>query len=228
MNSLDRLKLMAAEAAVAEIKDGMVVGLGTGSTADFALQSLARRVTHGLKISCVPTSERTAARARALGLDFGDLASFPAIDLTIDGADEIEIGTLNLIKGLGGALLREKIVASASDRVIIIADDSKLADRLGRYRPIPVEILPFGHSLQIRRLAALGCVPHLRLDATGAPFVTDSGNYILDCRFGAIREAADLQTEIARLPGVIEIGLFLGLAHEAVIASTKGITWLKR
>jgi ribose 5-phosphate isomerase A len=161
----DHLKRLAAAAAVAEVEDGMVLGLGSGSTAAFAVEALAARVAQGLDIVAIPTSERTATQARRLGIGLSSFAEHRRLDMTIDGADEVEIGTLNLIKGRGGALLREKIVASASDRMVVIVDEGKLVDRLGQHVRVPVEIVPFGWQVTLDRLADLGARPTLRVRA---------------------------------------------------------------
>ncbi len=177
----DVLKREAAEAAIELVEDGMVVGLGTGSTATFAVEALARRHRQGLRFLGLPTSERTASLATEAGIPLTSFAADRRIDLTIDGADEVELGTLNLIKGLGGALLREKIVAAASRRLAIIVDDSKLVDRLGTHVPVPVEVVEFGLQATWAALEAVGDTAKLRLSHTGNPFVTDSGNRIQDC-----------------------------------------------
>lgn len=223
----DALKRAAALRAVAEVEDGMVLGLGTGSTAAFVLEGLAARVAQGLRIVGIPTSEDTAARARSLGIPIAGFAEHQRLDLTIDGADEVERHTLHLIKGLGGALLREKIVAAASDRLVIVVDREKLVDRLGEHTPVPVEVIQFGWQATAAALARLGALPQLRRkDATGEPFVTDGGNYIIDCRFGAIADPAALERDIAMIVGAIESGLFIGLASAVVNASEDGVELL--
>ncbi len=205
----------------------MVVGLGTGSTAAFALEALARRVAGGLQISGIPTSEATAAQARRLGIPLTDFAQHRRIDLTIDGADEIERRTLHLIKGRGGALLREKIVASASRRVVIVADHSKLVDRLGERAAVPVEIVPFGWQLAVERLEVLGATVRLRR-AQDQPFRTDGGNYIADCAFPSILDAPELERRVGAVLGVIESGLFIDLATGVVLGTPEGPKWLRR
>jgi ribose 5-phosphate isomerase A len=212
----EAMKRRAAIRAVAEVESGMVVGLGTGTTAALAVECLAERVAQGLKIRGIPTSEATAAQARRLGVPLTDFSAHARIDLTIDGADQVERGTLNLVKGLGGALLREKIVASASARMIVIADDSKLVDRLGAQTPLPVEITPFGYPVTLARLEEIGAAPRLRR-AGGAPFTTDGGNYIADCAFAAVADAGALEARLAAIIGVVESGLFVGLADTAII-----------
>jgi ribose 5-phosphate isomerase A len=174
MATVDARKLAAAEAAAALVEDGMVVGLGSGSTATLAVAAVGRRVAQGLRIVAIPTSEKTAAQARGLGIPLITLEDRDSIDLTIDGADEIERGSLDLVKGLGGALLREKLVASVTRRLVIVADESKLVDKLGASGlPIPVEVVPFGWQTTARRLRALGAEWTQRLDTAGQPFITD-------------------------------------------------------
>ncbi|HEY7336367.1 MAG TPA: ribose-5-phosphate isomerase RpiA [Bryobacteraceae bacterium] len=222
------LKRAAADAAVALVGDGMVVGLGTGSTAAFAIGALGRRVTEGLRISCIPTSEHTAAQARALNIPLVTLNERTEIDIAIDGADEVEKGALNLIKGMGGALLREKIVAISSGRFIVIVDESKLVERLGEKGAVPVEVAPFGWPATARRLKALGCELSIRLNPDDSEFRTDGGNYILDCRFGPIRDPAALACEIDSVVGVVEHGLFLGMASQVIVGAAAGVRVLER
>lgn len=206
----------------------MVVGLGTGSTAAFAVEELARLWKQGLRFVGIPTSERTAAQATAAGITLTTLDEHPRIDLTIDGADEVERRTLNLIKGLGGALLREKIVAAASKRLAIIVDDSKLVNCLGATAPVPVEVVTYGLEPAILSLQALGAGVTLRRDATGKPFVTDSGNRIVDCNFGEVGDATELEDSIRRVVGVVESGLFIGRADVVFVASTNGVHQMER
>ena len=219
----DALKRAAAEAAVGLVEDGMVVGLGTGSTAAFAVEALARRHRQGLRFFGIPTSERTAAQAAAAGIPLTSLDEHRQIDLTIDGADEVERGTLNLIKGLGGALLREKIVAAASRHLAIIVDGAKLVDRLGTRAPVPVEVVGFGLEATRAALEGLGASARLRRSPAGEPFVTDGGNRILDCRFGPIAEPARLEDRIRRVVGVVESGLFIGRADPVFVADEAGV-----
>jgi ribose 5-phosphate isomerase A len=206
----------------------MVIGLGTGSTAHYAIEALVRQVRRGLRIRAIPTSERSAEQARAGGIPLTTFAEHRHLDLTIDGADEIELGTLNLIKGLGGALLREKIVASVSARLIIVADHEKLVDQLGMKTPVPVEVVPFGWETTADRLRRLGADPQPRRDASGQLFCTDGGNRILDCRFRAITDARDLDGLIGRTVGVVETGLFIGMAEVALIADAAGVRTIRR
>jgi ribose 5-phosphate isomerase A len=215
------LKAMAAERAVDLLHDGMLVGLGSGSTAALAVTAIARRE---LKITGIATSEKTADLARGLGIPLRELAAGTRIELTIDGADEVEEGSLDLIKGRGGALLREKIVASATDRLVIVADESKVVARLSAVeRPIPVEVVTFGWETTARRLEALGARPQRR-----AGFVTDGGHYILDCLFPKMDDARRLALELDRVVGVVEHGLFIGMASEAIVASVAGVRVLRR
>ncbi len=222
----DALKRQSAEAAVAEVRDGMVLGLGTGSTAAIAVDLLGARVREGLRIIGVPTSERTAVQARSLGIPLGDLAEHPELDLAIDGADEVHTRTLDLIKGLGGALLREKIVAAASRRLIVIVDEGKLVSELGGVR-LPVEVARFGWQATARHLERAGADPRLRLAPDGAPFVTDNGNHILDCAL-AIDDAAATEARLHRIPGVVETGLFVGIAARVIAGTPSGPRILDR
>jgi ribose 5-phosphate isomerase A len=222
-SDLDALKQAAAESTVALVGDGMVVGLGSGSTAAFAVSAVARRVREGLRIIAIPTSESTAARAREGGIPLTTFAEHARIDITIDGADEIEAGSLNLIKGHGGALLREKIVAGASRRLVIIADESKLVERLGLRTTIPVEVIPFGWQITARRLQELGAKVTLRRGAGEEPFSSDGGHYILDCGFEMRASADSLAEELDGTIGVVEHGLFLGMAAEAHLAGSGGV-----
>ncbi|HEX4172637.1 MAG TPA: ribose-5-phosphate isomerase RpiA [Acetobacteraceae bacterium] len=223
----DAEKRAAAQAAVAMVEDGMVIGLGTGSTAHFAVEALISRVRAGLRIRAIPTSERTADQARAGGIPLTSFAEHHRLDLTIDGADEIELGTLNLIKGLGGALLREKIVAVASARLVIVADHEKLVNHLGAKSPVPVEVVPFGWETTANRLRQLGAEPQPRRDASGQLFCTDGGNRILDCRFRAIPDPAGLDRLIGQTVGVVETGLFIGMTEIALIADDNGVRTLR-
>jgi ribose 5-phosphate isomerase A len=219
----DTLKREAAESAVALVQDGMIVGLGTGSTAAFAIDALAKRHRRGLRFAGIPTSERTAAWATAAGIPLTSFAVHREIDLTIDGADEVERGTLNLIKGLGGALLREKIVAAASRRLAIIVDGAKLSDRLGTHAPVPVEVVQFGLEPTWSALEALGATVRPRLSPSGEAFVTDGGNRILDCQFDTIIEPAQLEQRIGRVVGVVESGLFINRADWVFVADAAGV-----
>jgi ribose 5-phosphate isomerase A len=219
----DALKRAAAEAAVDLVQDGMVVGLGTGSTATFAIEALGRRHREGLQFIGIPTSEHTAAQAKAANIPLTSFREDREIDLTIDGADEVERGTLNLIKGLGGALLHEKIVAAASRRLAIVVDGLKVVDRLGARTPIPVEVVAFGVEATQAALESIGATARLRRSATGEPFITDSGNRILDCSFGTIADPATLETRIRRVVGVVESGLFIARADVVFVADMSGV-----
>jgi ribose 5-phosphate isomerase A len=226
--AVKRFKEAASQAAVEQLEDGMVVGLGSGTTAALAVSAIGRRVQEGLRIIGIPTSEQTAALARSLGIVLSTLAEHARIDATIDGADEVEIGTLNLIKGGGGNLLREKIVAASSARLVIIADERKLVHRLGGQAKVPVEVVPFGWQATANRLSGSGTDPVLRLGADGESFLTDGRHYILDCFYGPIADPLALQTQLDGTIGVVEHGLFLGLASEAFIGGVEGVARLRR
>jgi ribose 5-phosphate isomerase A len=220
------LKIEAARAALSHVKNGMRLGIGTGSTADEFVRLLAERVEAGLDIIGVPTSERTAVLCRELGVPLATLDDVPELDLTVDGADEID-SELTLIKGGGGALLREKIVAASSRRMIVIADSSKLVATLGRY-PLPIEVNRFGLGatrIAVEKVAAsLGLSgPAALRNVNGEDFVTDGGHLILDASFGLIPDARALSSALHGIPGVVEHGLFIGIASMAVIADTGGI-----
>jgi ribose 5-phosphate isomerase A len=220
------LKIEAARAALGHVSSGMRLGIGSGSTAEEFVRLLAEQVASGMKIVGVPTSERTAALCVELGVPLSSLDETPELDLTIDGADEID-PELTLIKGGGGALLREKIVAATSAAVIVIADQSKLVETLGRF-PLPIEVNRFGlraTELAIGRVAEkLGLSGPLTLRMTnGAPFVTDGGHFILDASFGRIPDTRALSMGLHAVPGVVEHGLFLGLAQTAIIAGSDGV-----
>jgi len=200
----------------------MTVGLGTGSTAEYAIRRLAWRVRDdGLRVSGVPTSLRTELLAQELGIPLVDINGVGHIDLTIDGADEID-SAFNMIKGGGGALLREKVVARASRLEIIVVDPAKVVKRLGERWPVPVEVVPFGWAQTARGLRALGCETKLRGVAEDRPDRTDNGNYLLDCRFPVIDHPAELEKKINAVPGVAACGLFIGLAHRMVIGHPDG------
>jgi ribose 5-phosphate isomerase A len=228
----DEYKQQAAERALTLVEDGMTLGLGTGSTAARFVDLLGRRVAQGLKVSCVATSEATRAQAERLGIALIDLDHRPFLDLAVDGADEID-GELRLIKGGGGALLREKIVATASERMVVIADHTKRVATLGAF-PLPVEVVQFGVAATRNMIDVLaadaGCEGEitLRKQADGRPFVTDGGNFILDCAFGRIGEPEALDEALKLVPGVVESGLFLGIADAAIIAGPDGVVMLER
>lgn len=227
----DELKRQAAAAAVAEVQDGMVLGLGTGSTAAIAVDLLGARIKQeGLRVVGIPTSERTAAQAAALGIPIAGFDAHDSIDLTIDGADEVHTGTLDLIKGLGGALLREKIVAAASRRMTVVVDEGKLVSALGAKVRLPVEVVAFGHEAALRRLRDAGADPVLRMAANGAgPYRTDGGNLIADCAFGGpIPDPAALHACLKALVGVVDTGLFIGIATRVIAGTSAGPRILER
>ena len=215
MKSMDTPKKRAAETALELIRAGQVVGLGTGSTAKFAIEGLGRLIREGLSVQGVPTSIATERMARELGIPLMGLNDVNIVDITLDGADEID-PDFNMIKGGGGALTREKLVALASTRRVILVDESKLVSRLGASRPLPIEVLPFSWTMSARLLTDLGCTATLRRDGE-SPFVTDNGNHILDCEFGPIEDAEVLEKRIKLLPGVVDCGLFIGIADTLVI-----------
>jgi ribose 5-phosphate isomerase A len=226
------LKKAVAARALDYVADGMKLGLGSGSTAEMFVELLAPRVKGGLKVTCVPTSEKTAALARKLGITLAPLDDLAPLDLTVDGADEAD-RDLNLIKGGGGMLLREKIVAAASKRMVVIADESKLVARLGKY-PLPVEVVAFGHKSTAQRLAAaLDTLGYSRAPLTlrmrdGEMFKTDSGNVIYDCALGSIANAPKLAAALGAVPGVVDHGLFIGIATTLLIAGPGDIAVIER
>jgi ribose 5-phosphate isomerase A len=228
VSPVNRSKEAAANFSATLLENGMVVGLGSGTTATLGVAAIGRRVQRGLKIIGIPTSEQTAEEARGLGIPLSTLGSHPRIDIAIDGADEVETGTLNLIKGGGGNLLREKIVAVASLRFIIIVDDTKVVAQLGSRAPIPVEVAQFGWQTTAIRLQQLGGNPTLRLHPDGTNFVTDGGNYILDCVYGPIQSPQELQRQLDGTVGVMEHGLFIGMASQVIIGGPEGIKLLQR
>ncbi len=205
----------AGRAAAKFVRDGDIVGLGTGSTAYFAVIALGERVKAGLKMVGIPTSMQTVELARAVGIPLTTLDEHPEIDITIDGADEVD-PHLNLIKGGGGALLREKVVASVTKKMIVVADAGKIVSVLGKF-PLPVEVISFARTVVEKKIAALGGVPKLRTKPDGSPFLTDNSNQILDCSFGAIADPAGLARELNGVPGVVEHGLFIGMAKLVLV-----------
>ena len=219
------MKRKAADAALTYVKPGMVLGLGTGSTARFFLEGVARLVREGVDLKGVPTSFATADAAKELGIPLTSLEERPSVDLCVDGADEVD-PRLDLIKGLGGALFREKIVAAASKRFIVIVDDSKLVPRLGTKAPVPVEAHPFGWKAAASALEALGATVELRR-RDSETVRTDNGNNIFDARFGPIKAPAKLAAQIAAIPGVVGHGLFLGMADAVLVASERGVRTLR-
>ena len=228
--SRDELKRAAAEEALGSVHSGMVLGLGTGSTVKHLVDLLGQRLASGelRDVVGVPTSVRTELQARGLGIPLAELSDHPRLDLTIDGADEVS-PELDLIKGLGGALLREKMVAQASDALLIISDDSKLVDRLGQKAPLPVEVVEWGWDAHPRFLEGLGASVSLRTGSDGEPVWSDNGTLFLDCTFpDGIHDPSALQTALLRRAGVVDTGLFLGMATAAVIASGDGIHRMER
>jgi len=222
-------KLIAAQAAVNEIQPGMVVGLGSGTTAEVMLHVLGEHVRGGLQVAGVPSSERTRSIAVSLGIPLADLDDVPALDISIDGADEVLLPSLELIKGRGGALVREKLVAATSRFRIIIVDSSKLVPTLAAQHPVPVEVIPFGWRHTAARLAAFGARPVLRLQSGtqarhgGTPFVTDGGNYVLDCFFEPLTHPAGLATQLKSLSGVVDHGLFIGITDRVYAGGPAGL-----
>jgi ribose 5-phosphate isomerase A len=222
----DTEKAAAARASLRFVQDGNIVGLGTGSTAARAVRFLGERVHAGLKIRGIPTSVKTQELAASLGIPLTTLDEFQQIDVDIDGADEFD-PQLHLIKGGGGALLREKIIASASRQVIIIADSSKQVAVLGKF-PLPVEVIPFAQRLVAKKVGALGATVKLRQDAKGNPFLSDEGHHILDCSFGKIPDPPALARQLSDMPGVVEHGLFIDLATVVLVAKGENVTELRR
>jgi ribose 5-phosphate isomerase A len=219
-------KRLAAEKAVELVQDGMKVGLGTGSTAYFAIEAIGRLVRDGHTILAVPTSLASEKQARELKIPLATLEEAGTLDLTIDGADEVD-GNLDLIKGMGGALLREKIVAYSTRTQVIVVDDSKMVHNLGTKFPLPVEVVQFSHGRTRMFMEELGCRAELRGGAT--PFVTDNGNYIYHLHFEhGIRDPYELQRRLKEIPGVVETGLFLKMAKKVIIASEEGIRTIER
>ena len=222
----DREKEAAARASLRFVKDGQVVGIGTGSTVAYFIPLLGEQVKNGLKIRGIPTSDRSKKRAESLGIPIATLDECPVIDVTVDGADEVD-PQLRLIKGGGGALLREKIVASATRQLVIIADATKRVPVLGKF-PLPVEVIKFAQAVVAKRIQALGAEVSLRRDANGDPYLTDENNHILDCRFGQIPDPDGLARQLSDMPGIVEHGLFIGMASVGLVADGSGIVELRR
>lgn len=212
-------KKVAAERAVDYIQDGMIVGLGTGSTAYWAIEKIGAKVQEGLNIKAIATSERSEEQAKKLGIKMISFSEIDKIDITIDGADEVD-KSLNLIKGGGGALLREKIVATASRQLIIVVDESKLVNLLGAF-PLPVEIVRFSYEATVKSLQSLGCEAELRKDGNEA-YITDNGNYIVDCHFNCIDNPSELHNKINMIPGVVDNGLFINMASRVIVGYNNG------
>jgi ribose 5-phosphate isomerase A len=222
----DQEKEAAARASLRFVRDGQVVGLGTGSTAAHFIQLLGEQVNNGLRIRGIPSSVRSREMAANLGIPLTTLDECQQIDVTVDGADEVD-PQLRLIKGGGGALLREKIVASASKQLVIVADATKRVPVLGRF-PLPVEVIKFAQAVVAAKIAARGAEVRLRLEADGRPFLTDENNHILDCRFGQIPDADELARELSDMPGVVEHGLFIGMASVVLVANGSEVVELRR
>jgi ribose 5-phosphate isomerase A len=214
-NERDQEKEAACRAAAKLVRDGEIVGLGTGSTAHFAVVALGERVKAGLKIIGIPTSVQTGELARAVGIPLTTLDEHPEIDITIDGADEVD-PQLRLIKGGGGALLREKVIAAASKKMVVVVDSSKVVPVLGKF-PLPIEVISFARTVVEKKIVSLGGSPKLRAKPDGSPFITDNGNQILDCSFGKIDDPAALALILSDTPGIVEHGLFIGLAKLALV-----------
>jgi len=220
-------KLAAAIEAVRMIRDGQVVGLGSGSTAEIFIVELGKRVRdEGLEIIGIPTSKKSEAIGREAGIPISSLDENSALDITVDGADEVD-PNLDLIKGLGGALLREKMVARATRKVVIVVDESKLVHQLGTKAPLPVEVVQFSQKHLAKQMTALGCVPMLR-QSDSKPYVTDNGNYIIDCMFKGIDDPHQLERKLKGMPGVVETGLFLGMADTIIVGAPTGVRTMKR
>jgi ribose 5-phosphate isomerase A len=222
----DLEKEAAARASLGFVKDGQVLGLGTGTTAAHFIELLGEQVKHGLRVRGIPTSDRSREQATSLGIPLTTLDECQQIDVTVDGADEVD-PELRLIKGGGGALLREKIVASASKQLVIVVDATKRVPVLGTF-PLPVEVIKFAQTLVAKRIQALGAAVELRRESGGKPFLTDENNHILDCRFGQIQDVDGLARELSDMPGIVEHGLFIGMASVVLVATGSEIVELRR
>jgi ribose 5-phosphate isomerase A len=222
----DQEKEAAARASLRFVKDGQIVGIGTGSTVAHFIPLLGELVKNGLKIRGIPTSERSGEMAAKLGIPLTTLDECQEIDVTVDGADEVD-PELRLIKGGGGALLREKIVASATRQLVIVADATKRVPVLGKF-PLPVEVIKFAQALVAKKIRALGAAVELRRSTDGKPFLTDENNHILDCRFGKIPHAEELAQRLSDMPGVVEHGLFIGMASVVLVANGSDVVELRR
>lgn len=228
MNSAnDSLKREAAVAAMREVSDGMVLGLGTGSTVTHFIRELGDRVGMGLKVSAIATSVRSETLALEVGVPIITFKERQVLDLTVDGADEVS-SELDLVKGLGGALVREKIVAKASHRVVIVVDGSKLVDHLGTRSPVPVEVVPFADDIVIHQLREIGGDPVLRPSAEGGPFVSDNGNHVVDWHFGPILDPPMVERQLKSVAGVVDSGIFSNLADTVIVARPNGLEILER
>jgi len=222
----DQEKEAAAQASLQFVKDGQVVGLGTGSTAAHFIKLLGEKVKNGMRVRGIPTSDRSRELAESLGIPLTTLDECQEIAVTVDGADEVD-PQLRLIKGGGGAMLREKIVASATKRLVIVADATKQVPVLGKF-PLPVEVIQFAQALVAKRITALGAQVSVRMNGDGTPYVTDERNHILDCRFGLIADADRLARQLSEMPGVVEHGLFIGMASVVLFARGREIVELRR
>ncbi|RLF49880.1 MAG: ribose 5-phosphate isomerase A [Thermoplasmata archaeon] len=223
---MEDLKRIAGEAAASLVNDGMVIGLGTGSTVRYAILEIGRRVKEGMEIVGIPTSKATEQLARSLGIPLGTLEDYEEIDLTIDGADEVD-EDLDLIKGRGGALFREKVVAKSSQNVVIVVDEGKLVPTLGTKAPLPVEVVPFSVPYCMRKIKKLGIKPKLRM-SDGHPYITDNGNNILDCDAGPIVDKVGMEKSLKEITGVVESGLFIGIARRVYVGTKGGLKILER
>jgi ribose 5-phosphate isomerase A len=221
----EKEKEAAGRAAAELVQEGEIVGLGTGSTAYFTIIALGERVKAGLKIVGIPTSVQTGDLARTVGIPLTTLDDQPEIDITIDGADEVD-PELNLIKGGGGALTREKVIATASKRMVVVADSSKVVPMLGKF-PLPLEVIAFARTVVEKKISALGATPKLRTRPDGSPFLTDNGNQIVDCSFGAIPDPPALARVLSDMPGVVEHGLFIHIAKLALVGRHGGVEELR-
>jgi ribose 5-phosphate isomerase A len=219
-------KEAAARASLRFVKDGQIVGLGTGSTAAYFIRLLGDEVKNGLRIRGIPSSDRSREQAASLGIPLTTLDECQQIDVTVDGADEVD-PQLRLIKGGGGALLREKIVASATRQLVIVADASKKVPVLGKF-PLPVEVIKFAQAVVVKKIEALGAKVSLRREADGKPYLTDENNHILDCRFEQIPDADGLARQLSDMPGVVEHGLFIGMASVVLVANGSEVVELQR
>jgi ribose 5-phosphate isomerase A len=229
MSQQDQYKEAASEAAAKIVEDGMIVGLGSGTTATFFLRALAKRIARdNLHLTGIASSYQTAALARELKIPLATFAEHTQIDLTIDGADEVVPNRLDLLKGHGGALLREKIVAASSKKMVVIVDESKIVDRLGSHFPVPVEVVPFGWETTKRRLEDIGGNPSLRPGKDNSPFLTDGGHYIMDCAFGPMEKPKEIAHHLDHIVGAVEHGLFLGFASEVFVAGSGGLKILRK
>ena len=222
MDERERMKQLACERAAQEVRDGMTLGLGTGSTVYYFLQALGRLVRAGLRVTGVPTSVQTAHLATELAIPLTTLEAQPHLDLAIDGADEVD-PHLNLIKGAGGALLREKIIAASASHFLVVVDESKIVPQLGTRYPLPVEVVPFGVTPTLRALEALGAQATLRREAGGQPWVSDNGNALVDCRFGPIADPVALQQALLAIPAVVDTGLFLQMTSLVMVGYAEDV-----